>query len=274
MAVFDPRTAQVGDSLPDWQVTAVNDAADSNNPMHNDEFARAQGYRGALVPGVTVFGYLMHPLVEAFGVEFLSRGGVEVRFRRPVYAKDKVSVRANLATVQGDVKCVQLEVVNPEGETCAIATAEFPLAVEARPSPAAVPLDGTRRPATAEALRAAPVLGAFQDAYDEARRDAYLQVLGESLPCFRDIVHPAWLLRQANYLVDRNIAVKAWIHVASRIQMLRTVPIGRPYVTKGQVVELYERKGNEYFDLDVVIECDDAPVMRIVHSAIYRLAGA
>jgi len=49
------------------RVTARNTAAQSENAIHDDEVARQYGFRGGLVPGVTVYAYLTHPLVEAWG---------------------------------------------------------------------------------------------------------------------------------------------------------------------------------------------------------------
>src|SRR6056297_3217229 len=55
-----------------YQVTARNHAEASENRIHNDDIARRYGFEGALVPGMTVYGYLTHPLVARFGERWLS----------------------------------------------------------------------------------------------------------------------------------------------------------------------------------------------------------
>jgi hypothetical protein len=57
-----------------WQGEAYNQVPDSDNPIHGDEVARAFGFRGGLVPGVTVSAYLVHPAVEAWSEDWLARG--------------------------------------------------------------------------------------------------------------------------------------------------------------------------------------------------------
>ena len=48
-----------------WSAIAFNTAPDSQNEIHSDKVARQYGFKGGLVPGVTVSAYLMHPAVEA-----------------------------------------------------------------------------------------------------------------------------------------------------------------------------------------------------------------
>src|SRR5713101_4944345 len=51
---------------------------------HDEAIARRYGFRGGLVPGVTVYAYMTHPLAEAFGTGWLERGTASVRFVKPV----------------------------------------------------------------------------------------------------------------------------------------------------------------------------------------------
>ena len=78
--------------LPEYRVKARNTPAHAENKIHDDAVARQYGFRGGLVPGVTVYAYLTHPLVEAFGAAWLERGTAEVRFVRPVLDGEEVTV--------------------------------------------------------------------------------------------------------------------------------------------------------------------------------------
>jgi hypothetical protein len=221
-----------------------------------------------------VYGYAMHAVVAHYGMEFLSHGQVEVRFRRPVYAGETITVNARSDGPGNGAALLEFNVENASGEVCAIGTAQFPAPSSASAQlPPVAPLGETRRPATPEALRATPVLGTFETRFDVAQAPAFLAVLGETLPHYADIAHPAWLLRQANYLIDRNLALGPWIHVSSVVQHRGVVHAGERIAVRGQVIDLSTHKGNDYADFDIVIMTTQ-PVMRIRHRAIYRMGAA
>src|SRR5580658_1337695 len=75
-----------------YRVRARNAAPDSENQIHDDQTAAAYGFRKGLVPGFTVYGYLTVPVIRRFGVDWLERGGMRVRFREPIYEGDEVVV--------------------------------------------------------------------------------------------------------------------------------------------------------------------------------------
>ena len=71
-----------------WQIIAANLPEHARNPIHTDDGAQAAGFPRALVAGVTTYAYLTHPLIVAWGRDWLQYGGGEVRFRRPVFDGD------------------------------------------------------------------------------------------------------------------------------------------------------------------------------------------
>lgn len=262
-----------GDTLPSWSVTAVNDARDSGNPIHEDDGAQRYGFGAGLVAGVTTFGYLLHPVVAALGSDFLRDGTSSIRLRSPVYAGEVLTVTARLAARDAGGLRFELEVRNPQQALCAVGAAQWPAPVLAgTPLPPNAPLPSTRRAATPEALRAAPVLGTLQvtQSAEEARQ--FADAAADRLDAYAGLVHSAWLLRQANILVDRSVAVGAWVHTASEVQHLGTAQAGETVTVRGQVVALFERKGHDYADIDVFIEARQ-PLMRVRHTAIFRMAS-
>ena len=44
--------------VDNWTATAFNTAPDSRNEIHSDKVAKQFGFKGGLVPGVTVTAYL------------------------------------------------------------------------------------------------------------------------------------------------------------------------------------------------------------------------
>ena len=61
------------DTLPEYRVKARNTSSSSENVIHHDDEARRYGFAAALVPGITIYAYLTHPVVEAFGPAWLAR---------------------------------------------------------------------------------------------------------------------------------------------------------------------------------------------------------
>lgn len=86
------------------EVIARNGAPDSENRIHSDEVARQYGFLAALVPGVTVYGYMVSQ-------EFLERGTVHVRLLKPVFDGDHLRIRTDADTVTAE----------RDGEACAVA---------------------------------------------------------------------------------------------------------------------------------------------------------
>ena len=62
------------DQVSVYRVTARNVEPDSPNKMHDDAVARRYGFAGGLVPGVTVFGYLVHPVAALWSRPWVERG--------------------------------------------------------------------------------------------------------------------------------------------------------------------------------------------------------
>src|SRR5205823_13253263 len=50
-----------------YRVRPHNAATESENKTHHDDVAQRHGFRGGLVPGVTVYAYMTHPVVALFG---------------------------------------------------------------------------------------------------------------------------------------------------------------------------------------------------------------
>jgi hypothetical protein len=265
-------------TLPSFSVVAQNDAADSGNKIHDEETAKRLGFSGALVPGITVFAYAFQPLIAHFGPRFLESGFLSLRLRRPVYEGERVHTEGRaLAGGDGGAR-FEVAVRNAGGDTCAVGEARHPLPQQERAAlasgpPERAPLPEPLRPATPESLGEQPLLGTL----DVKTRSEQLQSLREQLDdsslLMQECVHPAWLLRQANIAIDRNLDLGPWIHVSSDVALLGAVKIGEPFSVRTRVGALYNRKGNDYADFDIAV-VTDRPVMRIVHRAIYRLGDA
>src|SRR3970282_2259723 len=109
--------------LPPYGVRARNTSAYAENKIHDDAVARRLGFRGGLVPGVTIYAYMTHPVVAALGPEWLERGTFSGRFRRPGYEKGVLPIPAREAARAEASITLEVTALNPQGEACALGMA-------------------------------------------------------------------------------------------------------------------------------------------------------
>lgn len=266
-------------ALATYRVQARNTGASSENKIHDDTVARRFGFKGGLVPGATVYAYMTHPVVAALGLEWLERGTFSVRFRKPIYAGEVVTVTPRVSARAESSITLEVTALNPDGEPCAVGTATLdrgacPVPPDLAAYPPA-PLPAERPPATRERLASLPVLGSPELSLDEAAAVAYLHETDESLPLYRGPgapAHPGLLLQQANRALDRNVLMGPWIHLSSEVRHLAPWRVGQPLSTRGRVHGLWEERAHEYVELDLLMVAEETlPVAHVRHRCIYRV---
>jgi len=267
--------------LPEYHVKARNTSASSENKIHDDRIAREYGFRGALVPGVTVYAYLTHPLVEALGAAWLERGTASVRFAKPIHDGEEVRVAG--AVTAHDARILRATVVasTAAGGECATLTATLPAGAPVPVNLAlypAAPLPAERPPATRDHFAALQALGTPVNPYDDARATEYLERVSDTLPLYRGArgwAHPGFFLDQANKALSQNVLMSPWIHAGSVVRHLGGARVGETLATRGRVRSLFEKKGRQFVEADLVIVAGDRarPVAHVLHTAIYRLAA-
>ena len=258
---------------------AHNDAEDSGNPMHSDDVARSLNFEGALVPGVTVYGYMTHAVVAHYGEQWLESGAAQVRFRRPVYVGEDMNIK--LESEGSANNSVAISAVNPGGEKSVVGLASVDsighelgeIIDHAYPKEKALPTQ--RWPATKEACTEQGTLGTFEACFDPADKELFLKEMQETHAVYKTgVTHPAWLLRLANYIVDANVELGPWIHVESQLKNFSSLKDGERVQIRGKFVSFYERGGREYADMDAVLVVpndEDRLVMRVLHRFIYKV---
>jgi acyl dehydratase len=267
----------VSETLPLYRVVAKNTST-GENKIHDDVTARRYGFPGALVPGVTVYAYMTQPLAAAFGAAWLTRGTASVRFVKPVLDGDEVTVTGVVTARDGRGVTVTVTAGTPTTAECATLTAAIPAG---QPTPVNLagygeaPLPDPRPEATRAHWASLTTLGTPRAHYDAAQAEAYVAKVGEELPLYHAAgwVHPGFLLEQGNRAIDRNVMMGPWIHVGSAVRHLGGARIGERLATRGRVRSLFEKKGREFVELDVVIVAGGTarPVAHLLHTAIYRL---
>jgi hypothetical protein len=259
-----------------YRVVARNPAAASENRIHADDVAQRYGFQGGLVPGVTVYGYACHALVEALGPAWVNQGRAHMRFVAPCYEGEELVITVQTASSSplavdvstGERRCVvgsaALTSDGPDG-------LDFP-AIPAGRAPA--PED---RPRPDEHFFVAGrVLGTVALATDQATADAYLTAIGEPSTTYAvdGVVHPGHLLGGANRVLTANVVLPTWLHVESDVQHLRAVAVGEEVEIRARIAEVFERRDHHFVRLDVAWMVGDETVAAARHTAIWRLAGS
>jgi hypothetical protein len=105
------------------------------------------------------------------------------------------------------------------------------------------------------------------------RAGEYLADVRETLALYpgERVAHPGWLLRDANYVLSRNVVLGPWIHVESIVQHHAAITDGGAVDTRATVTREWEHKEHRFVELDVGILTDGGRVAAHVrHTAIYR----
>jgi acyl dehydratase len=267
------------DSLPIYRVCARNTSADSENKIHDDDIAASYGFRGGLVPGVTVYAYMTVPLVERFGLDWLERGSMQIKFHLPFYDGDEVIIRCEKDSTADPIK-IAVTAEREGGIVCATALATVndraPWLGEPRledyPEAPLPPLESRPVPSR-ESLVAGTVLGTLTETITVPDR-VLLEDLDERLPIYfgsEAVAHPFVFLSLANHILMRNYGLGPWIHAASDLINWGTVLDGETISIRGRIADCFLRKGHEFVVLDLLLVAGDSRVVQQVrHTAIYR----
>ena len=266
-------------NLSIYRVRARNTSVDSENKIHDDAVAATYGFRGALVPGITVYAYMTVPLVERFGFDWLERGSIQVKFHQPFYDGDEVIVGGRVDAESEPVK-VSVTAERSDGIVCAtaLATIDDPANWLGEPEigdypETPLPEFESRPEASREMLVPGASLGTLVENFDLPDA-ALLNRLDERLPIYfgsQAVAHPFALLRFSNQILMSNFKLGPWIHAASDVINRSVVRSGEEVSVRGRVRECFERKGHEFVVLDVLVAAGrDRIVQQVRHTAIYR----
>jgi len=268
----------------DLTVDAFLDNEDSEeirNPIHSTSFARRYGFRGALVGGVTVWGWATPAILEAAGEGWLDRGWADFAFRHPTYPGDRLTIRVRPEGERGD-GTFSVTMTNRDGVECVVATVglgdapwlgelQTPSRLAAGPAPRPKPplLLERARPGEDLVPKAFPMSAEDARAYmRESQRTDDARFTGE-----RPRLHPGWIAGRVEELLRHNYALPSSMHTRSRVQHLAPAYAGQTVTAAARLIEAYERKGHHFGVFDCVIAGEDGTELaRIRHWTIFRIA--
>ncbi len=265
-------------SFKPWTTSAVNRATKSGNPVHDDRAAKQLGFTSGLVPGATLFAYLVHPALERWQERWLDRGHGSIVLIHPFHATDPV-----VAVPKADgPKSYACELRSRDGRVCATGTASIPdvrlappFQRDDPPAPATAHRPVASRTALEWLMRAG--MGSLRLSWrSEPPYDQYTRDQAEMPSCVRPdqraFANPAFLVNLANRALTANVRLGPWIHTESEVQNFSRLALGRCVDVESSVLDLFERGGHEFCDLQVnVFLKEGEPIATIRHRVIYLL---
>ena len=255
-----------------YHVRTRNTHSSSENRMHSDDVAASYGFKGALVPGVTVFSHMTQPLVAKHGAAWLSRGNAEVIFLKPAYDGDLLGIQ-NKSRPDGSYA---LTCVNEEGIELARMMSqmrETAPVIDARS--ALVPAQPREKQFVSWDLMEVGVpFSALGWNPTAAENLQWCNDVRDELPLYRDgatpLLHPGLILRQANLVLRNRFTLPAWIHTGSRIKFNSAAHAGDALEVRAIPEEKWRKSGHEFVRLYVCIRRGDQVLTEILHTAIFQ----
>lgn len=242
--------------------------------MHSDDVAAAYGFKGALVPGVTVFSHMTQPLVAKHGAEWLARGSAEVEFAKPAYEGELLSIKAAPAA---DANSYALTCLNEQGVELARMSAQLcdaPPVADKRAAFKPAAATGERPEVTWDLMQAGKPFPALTWRPTPADNLEWCADSRDELAIYREgvapLLHPGFVLRQANLVLRNRFTLPAWIHTGSRIVFHAAARAGEAFEVRAIPEEKWQHKGHEFVRLYVCILRDGRVVTEILHTAIFR----
>ncbi|MAT05146.1 MAG: hypothetical protein CL424_08895 [Acidimicrobiaceae bacterium] len=234
-----------------WSVVARNLPEHAGNRIHTDDGAREAGFPAALVAGVTTYAYLTHPLVAAWGIDWVARGGASVRFRAPVFAGRTIEF-----------------VPRPNADDTTTVTA---VDADEEQNPRAS-IEAWRDSGAASDLRAGEPLEPRRFELDDEFGPGYGARAGDDLTLYEasGLVHPAVWPAIANRVFSTDLVRGSWIHTRSTIRHHGVARRGDVVDVTASVIDRFERSG-ERAVVDLRISLRGRPIASVEHEAIIAL---
>ena len=248
-----------------YEATARNFSGETENRIHSDEVAAQFGFAGALVAGAAVFGHVTRPLVEALGTDWLANWTADVRFLKPAYHGDALSIRYTVTGGEHAVRCHARGVLLAE-LTSTPATPSESIPIGPGPAIAERPEIRWDNVMVGEPF---PAWIWLPDAIANAESAAQVE---DDLDCYENgVVHPNAILGTANRAFTRRYLLPAWIHVGSTVRFRRLLRVGDAVEVRTVPTRKWRRKGHEFVSLDIAYLVDGAVATEIRHVSIFRV---
>jgi hypothetical protein len=216
---------------------------------------------------------MTQPLAARYGVDWLARGIAEVAFAKPAYEGELLNVRAVLAA-QADnysVTCLNEQGVELAQLSAQLRDATMVPDTRSELAPAAA---REKQLVTWDLMEVGKSFPALLWQPTQSDNLEWCADVRDELPLYREgtkaVLHPGFVLRQANLVLRNRFTLPAWIHTASRIVFHAVARAGETFDVRAVPEEKWQRNGHEFVRLYVCILRDGRVVTEILHTAIFR----
>ena len=264
-----------------WHGLAFNQVPHSANEIHGDKVAKDYGFKGGLVPGVTVSAYLCHPAVEQWGAAWLKGGAADVKVVSPLYDGETFDIEI----LESNAERYSARLLRPDGTVSATAEVSLPAVSPAAPQrrgDVVADRDSPAPKATLENMQRLMHDGCQAVRFrwtaehemhtylnDETQLPELLQINGGGL------ANMSFVLGCSNWILARNAYMNPWVHMATQSQNYGSIPLNTELVAEMTITDLFNKKGHEFVDAQVALydRDNDTCYASIDLRAIYRLRG-
>jgi hypothetical protein len=264
--------------IPSLKIYALNNSESSENKIHSDEIAEKFGFRGALVSGMNVLGYLNQPLIKHFGSDWLSHRILDVKFLKPAYQDDLVRVDSEIIQASQTQSTVVSKAFNQIGELLALLESSSPM-----PMPSIDNLAYAQGAIETHERREIEwdLIHLKQPSYDFTWQPSAednkkrVDIQRDTSEIFRGpsaYIHPFYIGEACNKSLMRMFILPAWIHTASRIILRKALRVEDKITIKTVPIEKWEKRNHQFIKLYVAMIVNNEVVVEIEHSAIFKIA--
>ena len=257
--------------MSSYEVIARNHSSAHENRIHSDDVAQKYGFKGALVPGVALYGHLTRPLAERFGRDFLSRSIAALRLIKPAYDGDRLRI-----DLSGDDGQHLAECRNAEGTLLADLRVHMPGELPPPETPLSLSKRAKRR-GRVEINWAVVEEGEPYPAWDweinAAENQRFREQIADVLELYDAHVHPHAILSIANQALTREFVMPAWIHTASEVRHRQALRVGDSVAVRAVPLEKWRRRGHEFVRLYIDVHRNQALTTEMFHTAIFKVAA-
>lgn len=236
------RVAGIGPQARRWLAGSV----------HDDRVAGREGFRSALVLGISLYGYACDALTCLWGKEYPAGWALGLRFRRPVY--DGTALEIRIGRRACDDTRLTITMTSPEGEAVVTGDIHVPLSLgSAYNQPFAM------RNSSAIGAPADPMMlweGMTLSPLTVVMTPTLCEEWGGmlDLPMQRDRLSPALLQMLASHCINKSIARPfPPVMRSSHGEHLGCAVVGDKLVASGAVTGVSEREGRRYYEAAVRI---------------------
>ena len=257
------------------------DAPNISNPIHSTEVAKAYGFSGPLIAGVTVWGWAADSILESIGESWLKFGWSEFSLKQPVYPGDILDISVFLSEEHTEETYI-VEIRKSDESICVKGLVGLGEAnwISDLAIPSTSNSNFTRETKPSLILGEETNTASWTPMKIDFSNDTLKTFLKEkqktSNPIFagpNPIAHPSWIAGWAENLMRHNFSVPTSMHTRSKIQHLTSIPLNNIVIGRGYIKETYERKNHHFINFDLTLSnTNDEIFSQISHWTIFKIA--